>query len=214
MTVVIGFAELAAIVAIGVCIVYVIFVMREVTAQIGAAVAALEKTSSCSQDSAKQRCGVVQELRDHLAWREEQLADLVKDISDNIQHLQEIQTTAAEAKSATNGNGHYIRLRKELVGLDPEFRFSALNDWVNANYLSFLRRASRGWATPADLIAHIPDYFEAQAEVTTDNFLLIGTRGYPEKVAVRLDDNEFDAGSGELSSSRTELRDEDKLPVS
>jgi hypothetical protein len=145
-----------------------------------------------------------EELRDHLNWREEQLAGLVQDISDNLQKLEDRHSTAAEERHETvngngngngngNDNGRYIRLRKELLAMNPENRFSALNDWVNANYLSFLRRASHGSSTPAHLIAHIPAYFEAQAEITPDNFLLISTRGYPEKVAVRLDEVDIPA---------------------
>lgn len=81
-------------------------------------------------------------------------------------------------------------LRKEPAGLHPELRFLELNDWVNTNYLSFLRRASQGWTSPADLITHIPARFEAEAEISADDYLLIGTRGYPEKVAVLLIENE------------------------
>jgi hypothetical protein len=192
--------------------------LRQIATQIEAAVAALEKTiTTAVEDSAKQQGRVVQQLLDHFDWREEQLADLVKGISDNIQNLREMQTTPAETKSEAtngngngNGNGNFIRLRREPLALDPELRFSALNDWVNSNYLSFLRRASRGWSAPADLISHIPAYFEAHAEITADDFLLIGTRGHPEKVAVRLDDHEFDGG-GEPPSNRTELRDENKF---
>ena len=169
ITVVSQFVSLSVIVGIGVSTVY--FILK--------AIASLEKVQK----------GFLEELRDHLDWREEQIAALVQDISDNLQKLDDRHSTVAEAKGDTsNGNGHFIRLRKELVAMDPENRFSALNDWVNANYLSFLRRASNGGYTPAHLISHIPAYFEAQAEISPDNFLLISTRGYPEKVAVRLDE--------------------------
>jgi hypothetical protein len=163
------------IAAIGVCTIH--FILK--------AIASLEKAQK----------SFLEELRDHLDWREEQIAALVQEVTDNLQRLEDRHPIASEQKHEPangngngNGNGYYIRLRKELVAMDPESRFSALNDWVNTNYLSFLRRASNGGSTPAHLIAHIPAYFEAQAEISPDNFLLISTRGYPEKVAVRLDD--------------------------
>jgi len=140
----------------------------------------------------------LKELRDHLGWREEQLAIMVEHIIENLQKLEDRHPAAGDEKVEKvvtangngngNGNGHYIRLRKELLASNPENRFSALTDWVNTNYVSFLRRAANGPSTPAHLIAHIPAYFEAQAEISPDNFLLISTRGYPEKVAVRLDE--------------------------
>jgi hypothetical protein len=182
ITVVNQFGLLSVIVAVGVCIVY--FILN--------AIASLEKVQR----------GLLEEMRDHLDWREEQIAALVQDISDNLQKLDDRHSTVAERKDDTsngNGNGHFIRLRKELVAMDPESRFSVLNDWVNANYLSFLRRASNGGYTPAHLISHIPAYFEAQAEISPDNFLLISTRGYPEKVAVRLD--EADAFTADIIAS-------------
>lgn len=133
-------------------------------------------------------------------------------ISETFHNMQQTHGAAIEEKSdGANGNAYYIRLRKDVVAQDAEIRFAALNDWVNTNYLAILHRASRGWSSPADLIAHIPAYFEAQAEISAGDILLISTRGYPEKVAVRLRD--VDAVNHEILSGRTDIRDEDPAGV-
>src|SRR5436190_1197282 len=68
----------------------------------------------------------------------------------------------------------------------PEVRFSVLKQWTAINSLAILHRASRGWANANDLIATIPPYLEAQAEVLDDSVLLIGTREHPERLAIPL----------------------------
>ena len=50
--------------------------------------------------------------------------------------------------------------------------------------LALLRRASLDWKTPDDLIAFVPSYLRAEAEILNDEVLLIGTTGHNEKLAV------------------------------
>lgn len=85
-------------------------------------------------------------------------------------------------------NGDYVRLRKEVVTQDPRLRFSVLKDWISINAPAILHRASRGWSTANDLIANVPAYLEAEAEVLSGRVLLIGTRGHAEELAFAIRD--------------------------
>jgi hypothetical protein len=89
------------------------------------------------------------------------------------------------------------------VSRDPKARFSVLQEWVSTNKLAILHRASKGPATPADLLANIPQYFEAEGEITGDRTLLIKTRGYPEKLAISL--NDADPARDEVISRRAHV---------
>ena len=69
---------------------------------------------------------------------------------------------------------------------------------MNGN--AILYRASRGWNTAADLIANVPTYLEAEAELHEDSVLMIGTRGYAEKVELPLGDSTVSLTAGERSA--------------
>jgi len=82
----------------------------------------------------------------------------------------------------------YVRLRKEVIGQDAEIRFAVLKEWLSINMLAILRRACGEWKTASDLIAIVPAYFEAEAEIFNSDVLLIGTRGFPQQLAMPIRD--------------------------
>ena len=143
--------------------------------------------------------------------QEEQLATVLQSICENLQVMQQAQAAAVAAKpqdNSSNGNGkgtngNYVWLRKEIVSQDPQVRFSVLKDWVTRNSLAIQHRASRSWNSPAELIATVPQQFEPLAEITPDQILLISTQGYPEKIAIRLNDS--DPTVHEVLSRRTDV---------
>ena len=254
IAVIIQFAALAVIVAIGVCIVYVIFEMREVYAeqrskfiraisaveefqklqpefvavlqkvesdghalqkiavQIEVSVAALKNSIGSSVSGAAERQTAASEgLRDHLDAQEERLAKVVESISETLRAMPAPQPLPPPPPppmpvfqpERKPENGDYVRLRKEVVSQDPQLRFSVLRDWISTNALAILHRAGRGYTNANDLIAGIPAYLEAEAEILGGRVLLIGTRGHSEKLAIPIGDLDpssdltewFDAGS-------------------
>ena len=82
----------------------------------------------------------------------------------------------------------YVRLRKEVIGQDAAIRFAVLKEWLAINMLAILRRACGEWKTASDLIAIVPAYFEPEAEIFNGDVLMIGTRGYPQQLAVPIRD--------------------------
>jgi hypothetical protein len=81
-------------------------------------------------------------------------------------------------------NTEYVRVKKAIITPHGHIRFSILKDWVSTNMLAVFRRASLEWKTPEDLIAFLPAYLEAEAEIVSSQLLLIGTSGHDEKLAV------------------------------
>ena len=81
-------------------------------------------------------------------------------------------------------NTEYVRVKKEIITPHGHIRFSILKDWMSTNMLAVFRRASLEWKTPDDLIALIPAYLEPNAEILSNEILLIGTEGHNEKLAV------------------------------
>ena len=185
--------------------------LQKVALQIEVSVEALRSSLGSALHSATERqTGVIHDLRNHLDMQEERLAAILQSISENLHGMQQAQAAAAMAKPQDNGsngngkgpNGNYVWLRKEIVSQDPQVRFSVLKDWVTRNSLAIQHRASRSWTSPTDLIATVPQQFEPVAEITPDQVLLVSTQGYPEKIAIRLNDS--DATGHEILSRRTD----------
>jgi hypothetical protein len=193
--------------------------LQKVALHIEASVASLNNGVTASLQGASERYGgAVEELRDHLDLQEERLLKLMDQISQIIETMPQerdtkTQTSLVNANGNEKGNGNgvgnanlpanSVRLRREIVSRDPAIRFSVLQEWVVTNKLAILHRASKGLVTPAELIASIPRYFEAEGEITSDRTLLIRTRGYPEKLAIPL--NDADPTGDEVLSRRAQV---------
>jgi len=193
--------------------------LQKIALQIEASVASLNNGVTASLQGASERYGgAIEELRDHLDVQEERLLKLMEHVSQIAETLPQeretkLQTSLVNANRNTIANGNSgangpprensVRLRREIVSRDPALRFSVLQEWVATNKLAILHRASKGLVSPAELIASIPRYFEAEGEVTSDRTLLIRTRGYPEKLAIPL--NDADPTGDEVLSRRTQF---------
>jgi hypothetical protein len=115
-------------------------------------------------------------------------------ISENIRKSLESRPVTSHSPivfSESRRSTEYVRVKREIITPHGHIRFSILKDWLSTNMLAVLRRASFEWKTPDDLIALIPTYLEANAEVLNNEILLIGTSGYNEKLAIPIQN--FDA---------------------
>ena len=174
--------------------------LQKVALQIETSVAELKSSvGSAVQNLTEQQGNTIDDLRNHLDFQEERLVMAIKDISERMQVLPPPQSAAVELTSmpptpVANGSASapQIRFRKEvieeIISQEPEARFAALKDWISTNSLAIVYRASHGSAKTTDLIATVPSYLEAQAEIVPGGLLLVSTRGYPEKIAIRLNE--------------------------
>jgi hypothetical protein len=172
--VIVQFAVISVIVAVGVCFLYVKSKKREqFELQNGLEVAGL---------------------------LEGQGEKILADISEDVQRLIPAGTPALleyAEPNAENKDGGYVRRRREVIARDPQVRFTALQEWVSINMLAIFRRALRDWNTAKDLIAIIPAYLEAQAEILDGRILLIGTRGHTQQLAIPIRDLDLSSDAGQ-----------------
>lgn len=172
--------------------------LQKVALQIESSVAELKSSvGSAVQNLTDQQANTIDDLRNHLDFQEERLVMAIKDISERMQMLAP-ESAAAESiptppTSVADGNAReHVRFRKEVIretiSQEPEARFAALRDWISTNSLAIVYRASHGSAKTTDLIATVPPYLEAQAEIGPDGVLLVSTHGYPERIAIRLNE--------------------------
>jgi hypothetical protein len=172
--------------------------LQKVALQIEVSVAELKNSVDMAvHGAAEQQASTIDDLRNHLDFQEERLVKVVEDVSECLNMLPQTQSASAEPKPPTppaNGsrNGPQVQSRKEVIreviSQEPKVRFAVLKDWISTNSLAIVYRASHGSATATDLIATVPSYLEAQAEVAPGDILLVGTRGYPEKISIRLNE--------------------------
>jgi hypothetical protein len=129
----------------------------------------------------------------------------------------ELRTAAIEPQSAplekpklSTANDDNARLRKEVIGQDPEVRFAVLKDWLSINMLAIFRRAYGDWKRATDLIAIVPASLEPEVEILDGGVLLIGTRDHAEQLAVPIRDLDsssnlrqyFDFTNGQFVANR------------
>jgi hypothetical protein len=138
--------------------------------------------------SAEAHTAAIEKLRDHLELQEERLGTFLESISEGIRALRQRRESSAPQRGFD-----LARLRRDMLRQNPALRFSVLKDWTSINSLAILQRAARGWKAPNDLIAHVPGYLEAEAEILNDRVLLIGTREHAERLAIAL--RELDSSS-------------------
>jgi hypothetical protein len=173
--------------------------LQRVALQIESSVAELKSSVGLAvQNLTEQQGSTIDDLRNHLDFQEERLVMAIKDISERMQVPPPPQSAAAESIPTTtpfadgNASAQQIRFRKEVIeetiSQEPEVRFAALKQWISTNSLAIVYRASHGSAKTTDLIATVPSYLEPQAEIEPGGILLVSTRGYPEKIAIRLNE--------------------------
>jgi len=156
--------------------------LQKIALQIESAVAVLQEgVSSSIGGAADRQTRAIESFLDHVDAQEERLAKTLAGLSDSIRSFQNEHPAPHR-----HDDIDHSRLRKEVLRQGPEVRFSVLKQWTAINSLAILHRASRGWANANDLIATIPPYLEAEAEVLNDSVLLIGTREHPERLAIPL----------------------------
>jgi hypothetical protein len=169
--------------------------LQTVALQIESSVAELKSSVGLAvQNLTEQQANTIDDLRNHLDFQEERLVMAIKDISERMQIPlpQSVATESASTRptSVRNAGAQQVRFRKEvieeIISQEPEARFAALKAWISTNSLAIVYRASHGSAKTTDLIATVPPYLEAQAEIGPSGVLLVSTRGYPEKIAIRL----------------------------
>jgi hypothetical protein len=144
-----------------------------------------------------------------LATQEDRNERMLAGISKNIQKTLQMRPVPQHSPipyPEPNRNTEYVRVKKAIITPHGHIRFSILKDWVSTNMLAVFRRASLEWKTPEDLIAFLPAYLEAEAEILSSQVLLIGTPGHDEKVAVPI--RSLDDASGlqacfDFTDSRT-----------
>jgi hypothetical protein len=158
--------------------------LQKIASQIEIAVAELKNAvSSATIGAAERQTAAIDTLRDQMDSQEHRLATIAETISEGLRSLSGSRETAAvEPHESTNQS----RLRREALSQDPALRFEVLKEWVSINTLAILHRASRPWTKAHDLIAHIPPYLEAEAEILDHSILLIGTRQHSERLAILL----------------------------
>jgi hypothetical protein len=175
--------------------------LQKVALQIESSVAELKNSvGSAVQNLTEQHANTIDDLRNHLDFQEERLVMAIKDISERMQVTPPPQIAGAESipsppTPVADGSvfiTQQVRFRKEVIeetiSQEPEARFAALKDWISTNSLAIVYRASHGSAKTTDLIATVPSYLEPQAEIGPGGVLLVSTRGYPEKIAIRLNE--------------------------
>jgi len=172
--------------------------LQTIAIQIEVSVAELKNSIDMTvQGVAEQQASTIDDLRNHLDFQEERLVKVVEDVSECLHMLPQTQSAAAEPNPSTppgNGteSGLQVRFRKEVIreviSQEPKVRFAVLKDWISTNSLAIVYRASHGSATTKDVIATIPAYLEAQAEIVPGGILLVSTRGYPEKISIQLNE--------------------------
>lgn len=161
--------------------------LREVALDLQRAVAELDGTlRTVIMSSAGRHSDAIRDFREHIDMRDVRLTQVLESLAEKLSSPPPpipASTVAIQQPETTASTGEFVRLRRDLLKDDPQLRFAVLKDWMSVNILAVLRRVSRDWRTPKDLIAGIPDYLEPEAEVLDSGILLVGTRGHLEKLA-------------------------------
>jgi hypothetical protein len=116
--------------------------------------------------------------------RDQILATISENIRKSLTTRQAVQSSPIPYSESKTRNTEYVRVKKEIITPHDQIRFSILKDWVSTNMLAIFRRASFDWKTPEDLVALLPEYLAAEAEILNGQVLLLGTYGHDEKLAV------------------------------
>jgi hypothetical protein len=138
--------------------------------------------------------------------REQILATISENIRKSLPMRQPAQTSPIRYTETKTRTTEYIRVKKDIITPHDQIRFSILKDWLSTNMLAIFRRASYDWKTPEDLIALLPEYLAAEAEILNGQVLLVGTQGHNEKLAVPIRTLDATSGLGECFDFVTDVR--------
>ena len=158
--------------------------LQDIAVEIERMVAELNNSAGSAVKSlADRHASLLGDVRDHIDWQESKLVEACENISNDLRSLAETRARQPERPSDST---EYVRLGKDILEHDAQLRFILLTDWVALNILAIFRRAVVSWKAPKQLIAGVPDYIHAEAEVLEDGVLLVGARGHAENLAVPL----------------------------
>ena len=138
--------------------------------------------------------------------REQILATISENIRKSLTTRQAVQSSPVPYSESKTRNTEYVRVKKEIITPHDQIRFSILKDWVSTNMLAIFRRASFDWKTPEDLVALLPEYLAAEAEILNGQVLLLGTYGHDEKLAVPIRALDEESSLRECFDFVTDLR--------
>jgi len=145
--------------------------------------------------------------------RDQILATISQNIRKSLPARQPIQSSPIRYSETKTRTTEYVRVKTEIITPHDQVRFSILKDAVSTNMLAIFRRASFDWQTPDDLIALLPAYLAAEAEILNGQVLLIGTRGIGEKLAVPVRALDAESGLRECFEFDTDVRTVTNTPA-
>jgi hypothetical protein len=145
--------------------------------------------------------------------RDQILATISQNIRKSLPARQPIQSSPIRYSETKTRTTEYVRVKTEIITPHDQVRFSILKDAVSTNMLAIFRRASFDWQTPDDLIALLPGYLAAEAEILNGQVLLIGTRGISEKLAVPIRALDAESGLRECFDFVTDVRTVTNTPA-
>jgi hypothetical protein len=145
--------------------------------------------------------------------RDQILATISQNIRKSLPARQPIQSSPIRYSETKTRTTEYVRVKTEIITPHDQVRFSILKDAVSTNMLAIFRRASFDWQTPDDLIALLPAYLAAEAEILNGQVLLIGTRGISEKLAVPIRALDAESGLRECFDFNTDVRTVTNTPA-
>src|SRR5215475_10359108 len=145
--------------------------------------------------------------------RDQILATISQNIRKSLPARQPIQGSPIRYSETKTRTTEYVRVKTEIITPHDQIRFSILKDAVSTNMLAIFRRASFEWQTPDDLIALLPGYLAAEAEILNGQVLLIGTRGISEKLAVPVRALDAESGLRECFDFNTDVRTVTNTPA-
>jgi len=145
--------------------------------------------------------------------RDQILATISQNIRKSLPARQPIQSSPMRYSETKTRTTEYVRVKTEIITPHDQVRFSILKDAVSTNMLAIFRRASFDWQTPDDLIALLPAYLAAEAEILNGQVLLIGTRGISEKLAVPVRALDAESGLRECFDFNTDVRTVTNTPA-
>jgi hypothetical protein len=138
--------------------------------------------------------------------REQILATISENIRKSLPMRQPAQSSPIRYTETKTRTTEYIRVKKDIITPHDQIRFSILKDWLSTNMLAIFRRASYDWKTPEDLIALLPEYLAADAEILNGQVLLVGTQGHNERLAVPIRMLDATSNLGECFDFVTDVR--------
>jgi len=145
--------------------------------------------------------------------REKILATISENIRKSLPARQPIQSSPIRYSETKTRTTEYVRVKTEIITPHDHIRFSILKDAVSTNMLAIFRRASFDWQTPEDLIALLPAYLAAEAEILNGQVLLIGTHGCSEKLAIPIRAIDTESGLRECFDFVTDVRTVTNTPA-